>query len=199
MKTLVCIGDSLVEGEGDELNLGGWVGRLAQKLPGYNGIDDGRAWRVFNLGIGGNTIRDVKYRSGEVVVREPEVIVVGCGGNDVRYTSGETWDGLPEHNLSLALTQAAWTDTLAILTKMCPLVAVIGRYPVKYTSTKEEDCVKHNAFIEAQCRIAGAVYIAPPAFLADSGNISHGSHPNAAGYALYSDYVFTNLSQLNWI
>ena len=39
MKTLVCIGDSLVEGEGDELALGGWVGRVAPE----KGLEDAAA------------------------------------------------------------------------------------------------------------------------------------------------------------
>lgn len=38
MPTIVCIGDSIVEGEGDELGLSGWAGRLQQKILILNNV-----------------------------------------------------------------------------------------------------------------------------------------------------------------
>jgi len=76
---IVVLGGSSVYGEGDPAG-GGFVGRF-------------RAWfeprdpanRVFNLGVGGDTIGDLARRGPrEVSVRRPELIVLYPGFNDIR-------------------------------------------------------------------------------------------------------------------
>ena len=85
---LICIGDSIVEGEGDDAKLGGWVGRIASKLP-FNHGD----YRTYNLGIAGNTITEVWHRVDEVYIRDPDIVILGYD-----IIAGKIYDKLNELN-----------------------------------------------------------------------------------------------------
>ncbi len=59
MATIVCIGDSIVEGEGDELGLSGWAGRIQHKMLKDSKVGENR---VYNLGMGMETSVDIMHR-----------------------------------------------------------------------------------------------------------------------------------------
>lgn len=75
---VAAIGDSLIYGRHDPA--GGWVGRCRELLE--------KRWpngAMFNLGIGGETVIDVRNRFRiELEPREPNCVVVGVGTNDSR-------------------------------------------------------------------------------------------------------------------
>lgn len=75
-----CIGDSVILGRIDPVNQG-WVGLLrswhVKRNPSSN--------MVYNLGIGGNTSRDILKRfSFECESRKLDAIIIGYGLNDMR-------------------------------------------------------------------------------------------------------------------
>jgi lysophospholipase L1-like esterase len=75
-KRIVFVGNSFVEGVGDDVS-GGWTRRLAEELP--------PSWTAIHTGIGGDNIRSVLNRfSEDVLVHEPDVIVMEVGINDSR-------------------------------------------------------------------------------------------------------------------
>lgn len=200
MKTLVCIGDSIVEGEGDELGLGGWVGRLAQKKPpqgGQGGV------RVFNLGIGGNTIRDVNYRLGEVLVRKPDMVLLGCGGNDVKKYLMP--DGTYEPCLADYQVKKNWDEVLDKLSRMASRFAVLGGHNItdpKFDEAvviRHKDKAEHMLFVKDLCQSKNISFIEPVRYEVTEGMFSHGSHPNAAGYDIYTEQVYKHLQQLGWL
>lgn len=81
----ICfVGDSLVNGTGDETALG-WAGRLC--------VAAGAAVTYYNLGIRGNTSKDISLRwKNECALRLPEScdgrIVISCGVNDTVIVNG---------------------------------------------------------------------------------------------------------------
>ena len=84
----ICfVGDSFVNGTGDETSLG-WVGRLCAAARNYE-----RAITCYNLGIRGNTSADILQRwEQECALRLPEHcdrrIVLSCGVNDMVQLNG---------------------------------------------------------------------------------------------------------------
>lgn len=81
MAQILVFGDSIVS---DELYLGFdcWVTRL-RKL-----VNEKEETSVFNLGIVGDTTKDLLKRMGcECEAREPEIIIIRIGGNDSRFNN----------------------------------------------------------------------------------------------------------------
>lgn len=84
MPTIVCIGDSIVEGEGDESGQGGWVGRLHKKILKGSKISDKN--RVYNLGMGMETSVDLLHRFfSEVLYRRPDILILQAAHGDFRH------------------------------------------------------------------------------------------------------------------
>ena len=82
MVTIVCLGDSIVEGEGDELGLSGWAGRLQQKILKGSKVGENR---VYNLGTGMETSIDLMHRFfSEVLYRDPDIIIMQAAHGDSR-------------------------------------------------------------------------------------------------------------------
>lgn len=80
---IVAIGDSHIYGRLDAVN-GGWIGQLRRRLEGTYPQS-----AMFNLGIGGETTKDVLNRiKSELEPRKPNAIIIGVGTNDARRRGG---------------------------------------------------------------------------------------------------------------
>ncbi|TXC93190.1 SGNH/GDSL hydrolase family protein [Metabacillus litoralis] len=81
---LVGIGDSLTKGVGDEAKLGGYFGRVTEKLKQQDNIKD---VKVKNFGVKGHKTTNLqkKLNDEEVIkgIKEADVIVMTIGGNDI--------------------------------------------------------------------------------------------------------------------
>lgn len=71
-KMVVAFGDSLVYGTGSSAG-GGFVALVSREL----GVP------IENLGVPGNTTLDALKRLDEVITRNPDIVIVLLGGNDV--------------------------------------------------------------------------------------------------------------------
>lgn len=199
MKTLVAIGDSLVEGEGDELKLGGWVGRVGQKLTPNLG-HQAKGWRYYNLGIGGDTIRDVHKRLGEVMARDPDVVIVGCGANDVVGGDKQALFMLDQY-------EKIWDEVLTKLKALVPNVMVVmgfvARDTTVYAPNWRADYVEafqtHEQRVMALCAAKGITLIQLSKDFGVPELLSHGVHYNARGYDALAQMVFEVLDESNWI
>ncbi len=189
MKSLVCIGDSLVEGEGDELSLGGWTGRVARELaPNLGRGTDG--WQVYNLGIGGHCIKDIEARLGEVLVRNPDVVVIGCGANDVMGADAQAMVRLGEY-------QQAWERVLrkvkAIVQHTVVLFGFCARDTGVYESNWRKDFVPvfkaHEEAVMDICRTLDVTFIQLTKDFADKEILLDGLHYNAKGYDVVARLV----------
>lgn len=194
---LVCIGDSIVEGEGDEQRLGGWVGRLAVELS--------TAFQVFNLGIDGDTIRDIRYRFGEVLVRKPDYIILGCGTNDVKfYGNNLAHYTNKEFAISSYASHESWEMVLdQALVSAKKGILIVGMHPRLEEHNMSERAVENsevnalNAFIEKLCNDKNIPFLSFSDFPAD-GYID-GSHLSGKGYADYADRIHTKIKSLGWV
>lgn len=199
MKTLVCFGDSFVEGEGDDLNIGGWVGRISARMGPHKGRG-GDGWRIYNLGVSGDTINRAFYRVGEVVLREPNVVVFGCGTNDLTRYTENVWEGGAEYRACKRDTWDFWRLTLSALTRLCPKVLVYGRFDHDVIGrAKKDDSVALNAYIQELCAEFCAEYMASPVELGDPAYLSHGTHPNAKGYDVLAAAIEGKLKGVGWL
>lgn len=201
LKTIVCIGDSIVEGEGDGARRDGWVGRLREKLA-YNGGRESDGWKVYNLGIGGDTIRDIELRLGEVLARQPDLVIIGCCTNDiVEYREGEQWHPkVPQY-----IRQRSWSRVL------CKLKGITGKVLVTPGVVATQDRISddyrlrleslngHIGFISSATAQAGLAFVTVPLELAREDLLSHTLHWNGKGYDAMANLVYKQLQQLNWI
>jgi lysophospholipase L1-like esterase len=195
MKTIVCIGDSLVEGEGDASGLDGWVGRLRHKWQGDH--------RVFNLGLGGDTIRDIGYRLGEMLVRGPHIVILGCATNDVsiyREPAGEQPKLSDSHRLRY------WPLVVEKIKSICPhLLVTPGMYLEKdYIGEdggglRQTNFNDHVAFIGRTAAQHGVEFLPLDAGFGKTELRAHGVHWNSAGYDKLSDLIFNKLTNLGWL
>src|SRR5438105_4369403 len=118
---IVAIGDSIIYGRLDSQE-SGWTGMLRVWLESH--IDDTSA--VFNLGIGGNTSRDVLERVPvEVEPRSPNCVVVGIGTNDSRRQDADSPTELPVEdfadNVRKIIKAVAAPDRLILVAGLLPV------------------------------------------------------------------------------
>ncbi|MDK2970693.1 MAG: acyl-CoA thioesterase [Candidatus Sumerlaeota bacterium] len=160
--TIVALGDSLTFGYG-----------LApeQSYPAQLAARLGRP--VINAGINGNTTEDALRRlDQDVLARDPAVVLVCLGGNDMR----QKWD--------LERTMANLREITERLQASGALVVLIGIEGDGLIYSNDQ-----GEAYEALAREKGAVYV--PNML--KGVLGHPSlmhdplHPNAAGYEKFVD------------
>ncbi len=77
-KRIVALGASTCFGTGDTLG-GGFVGRFKNW---YENASEDIYFRVYNLGIPGDLVEDIKNRIDEVEKRRPQLIILQVGCND---------------------------------------------------------------------------------------------------------------------
>ncbi|WP_226666734.1 SGNH/GDSL hydrolase family protein [Metabacillus litoralis] len=81
---MVGIGDSLTKGVGDEAKLGGYFGRITEKLETQDNIKE---VNVMNFGVKGHKTSNLqkKLKDKEVIngIKEADIIVMTIGGNDI--------------------------------------------------------------------------------------------------------------------
>lgn len=213
---IICLGDSITEGIGDEEVKGGWVGRLAEKIATDLTSPD---LTVHNLGIAGNTSLDIKNRLyQEVLPRAAEIVVIAAGVND---TARRLWpdDGGPK--LSLNFAKEIWTDIVreASRIKNCefiflsPLPVNEEKLPIVYMPEDDQDKgndiknVDVKAYVQMQRQAvekAGLIYFDLYEYLENNEAVysqyidalPDGLHPNAKGYQLLCDLIYERLTSL---
>lgn len=202
MRTIVCIGDSIVEGEGDASGFDGWVGRLRDRLD-HNHGDNAPGWRVFNLGLGGDTIRDIGYRLGELLTRNPYVVVLGCATNDVSAYASKA--GL-QPKLSDSHRLKYWPVITEKLKAICPRLLITPGMFIEEDYVNEdggglrkEVLDDHIAFIGQVAAQHGAEFLPLDDSFGDKKFRAHGVHWNEAGYDKLANLVIDRLDDLGWI
>lgn len=85
-KTILCIGDSIVEGYPYDLEAS-WVSHAEQHW--NQGEETQRDDLWINAGISGQLTSEIRFRLGSVLIRyEPDLVVLSCGTNDFIFLDG---------------------------------------------------------------------------------------------------------------
>lgn len=179
---IVVFGDSITQGY-DDYEAGGWVNRLFRALSARQDTGNLDYISVFNLGIDGNTTRDVKARIAvELKARvsiEKTITMFDIGGNDAapRGVDGTAVVPLSE-----------FTDNYATLLREARTYG-----PVVCLGLHESDGVvsetvtaQYDEVIEGLAKQYGAHFISMRGILgADFAALTYdGDHPSPAGHEL---------------
>lgn len=201
---VVAIGDSVVYGRVDPA-AGGWVSLLRARLDEISPTDTA----VFNLGIGGNTSRDVVERVDEIARREPSFVVVGVGTNDARRRGVPTAPlnvppGEYEDNVARTVDAVRASGAVPVVFGLHPLddSRPPGLYGFFHVS---EDQADYDCRLQDLCRASSTIYLPIWAALSGSDDRSLAArsslmfdriHPNGDGHRAMFEHMLPRLSDL---
>lgn len=122
-KTIAVLGDSISNGYFDEEGLG-WIARLSRKL----NAEKPNGFFFCNHAISGDTIQDIYYRLGALLVKnDTDIVFIAVGVNDTyRFGSREAPPAM-----ALELRREYWTRTLEAALRLTPEVYVFLPLPVE--------------------------------------------------------------------
>ncbi len=191
----ICfVGESFVNGTGDPECLG-WAGRIC-----VNANKKGYDITYYNLGVRRETSAELRSRwLREATYRLPKEydgrIIFSFGVNDTTLENGKT---RVEFNESI-------TNTREILSEARELYPVLMVSPVPITEREQNcriaDLSKHFAWV---CHELDVPYLDVFSMLEksniwmDEARANDGSHPKAAGYAVFAEIVQSWEAWLNW-
>ncbi|MCX6050856.1 MAG: SGNH/GDSL hydrolase family protein [Chloroflexi bacterium] len=217
--TYVALGDSLTEGDGDELALGGFPGRLLEDLQTLRAGST-----LANLGKSGwtsdNLISGVEGQAGELdqavallnqakAAGHPRIATVWIGSNDLWYlyeygnpTPADETQDLAHftNNLETILSQLQATGASILIAlgddQAQRPVAISGAFPG--TSAAEltlmsEQVARYNSAIRTSAAAHNAAivdFFHTTIFTNPATLADDGNHPNAAGYAAITEQWF---------
>ena len=186
----ICfVGDSFVNGTGDETALG-WAGRLSAAANAR-----GTPVTYYNLGIRRNTSRDILLRwENECALRLPEScdgrVVLSCGVNDTVIENGSV-------RIRPEESRANVREILRGAKKY--KVLMLGPPPVGEGEQNERIMALSQAFAH-EAKALGVPYIDFFTWLASDAAYRHevssndGSHPRSGGYAKMAHIVLSSPS-----
>lgn len=172
---IACFGDSIVHGGCDD-ERGGWVTRLRCDFA-RRGLGD----HVFNLGLGGDSSRDIRGRlADEMRARLGHVdrVLVSCGTNDVLFAAKRTSEDEYRDNIQDIVGQVRRLGKQPILCTVTPWD------PARNAGIGPEQLARRlrgNDFIRGLCASEGILCLdLAEAFpLCD---LVDGVHPGPAGH-----------------
>lgn len=201
---IIAVGDSLIYGFGDPIG-GGWVERLRRQWM----AEDSPGHALYNLGIRGNGVAQVKDRleqeflqRGEVRNRLPDLLILSVGVNDSPKV------GRPDgRNLTdFALFQSQMASLLDEAQQLCQVVFV-GMVPIDEARMPFLDCLyyshaeqyRYKEATKRACLSRQIPYLDIFDLWMKRGDnwreerlTSDGLHPNVRGYQILLEDV------LNW-
>ncbi|MDR1361537.1 MAG: SGNH/GDSL hydrolase family protein, partial [Rickettsiales bacterium] len=202
---ICALGDSITNGYWDD-TFQGWFGRLAERISKEHPFKSGSKFGFCNCAYDGDRITDSFHRlSGEVLNREPDVLLIMIGDNDILRS--------PNPDSPVALTEYArreyWNRMLDLAQKSIDKIVVFGMIP--HINENEickgwydnfycfnKDKKEYNDFIENICRSRGIDFVNNwdnwtgdlKEFYEDN------QHPNAKGHQKLADEAFAALKKL---
>lgn len=207
---IVCLGDSITEGLGDERGIG-WVGRLtahlAQTWPSR--------WHVNNLGVAGDTCIDIRHRLlTEVFPRAPARLVISAGVND---TTQRLWPAAAGEKVDPSYARDIWRQIFTALKTQGTRCLILGLAPVDETKLPLVYCPydeldrghdarnarieRYEAMLKQEAELAGFPFVPLFTKLAASPYsrcLPDGLHPNGAGYDLLAAEILLASDRLNF-
>lgn len=172
---VVALGDSLTFGYGVP-NSQSYPTLLANKT----------GWHIINAGVNGDTTKKVLKRLDDVIAKQPALVLLGIGGNDVlRRIAPET----TKANL-LEIVQKLQENQISVVLIAQPHLSVSILFGKAHDNPVYQDIAKQKQlplFAEAWSQI-----------LSDDSLKSDQIHANAQGYALFADKFYAYLQEIGY-
>lgn len=205
MTCIVCIGDSIVEGEGDESGKSGWVGRLQQQMLKKTQVGENR---VYNLGVGMETSMDLRHRLySEVLYREPDVIILQSAHGDSR--SMVNLAGKEEFEVGKGARLRVYNRMLDYLANSGKKVLILGLNPIsqktkfkKSAPQRAQHIESYNKGMKQLCEDYGLPFLDPRDIFKEhklEDLYRDGLHPNSKGYDLMFEKIYKKLQELEYV
>jgi lysophospholipase L1-like esterase len=203
--TIVCIGDSIVEGEGDESGQGGWAGRLQKKVLTGSRVGENR---VYNLGMGMETSMDLLHRFfSEVLYRNPDIIIIQAAHGDSRSMLNN--DDEEEFEIRKGARLRSYRRIFEYLESSGVKSLILGLNPVLVTNENEKlagnranHVESNNRGISKLCAEYGLAFLDPRDIFSQH-NLHDlyvdSIHPNAKGYDLMYESIKVRLEELGYL
>jgi acyl-CoA thioesterase I len=194
---IFVIGDSIVFGKKD--SLGGWVDRLKIKLNQVAATDNNFSANVYNLGIPGDTSKNLLNRfSNEILIRNefyPDrkaILFIAFGANDAAFNkeSNEFKVEPSEYRINIlnCIKLAKKDSILPILLNITPVLPAVADKPDKYGNSRSSDHIqKYNLILDEISKLEGIELInLHEKFKTDTIKLicNDGLHPNSNGHEL---------------
>ena len=205
MVKIVCIGDSIVEGEGDELGLSGWAGRLQQKILKNSKVGGNR---VYNLGMGMETSLDLLHRFfSEVLYRNPDVIILQAAHGDSRTMINNAKE--EEFEIGKGARLRVYHRLFTHLSQSKKNILILGLNPFSMNTSfkkaaprRAKHIESHNRGIKKLCKQYNLLFLDPRDIFKDvklEDYYVDGLHPNSKGYELMFKAIYNELKGLKYI
>jgi len=205
MVTIVCIGDSIVEGEGDESGQNGWVGRLQRKILKNSKVGESR---VYNLGMGMETSIDLLHRFfSEVLYRNPDIIILQASHGDSRTRLNKA--GEEEFEIGKGARMRMYERLLDYLSRSGKKVLILGLNPISMNVKFKKAVPQRAAHIESHNRGLKRLCVEYTIPFLDPREIfkgkplenlyADGLHPNSKGYELMFKAIYSKLVGLKYL
>jgi len=205
MATIVCIGDSVVEGEGDESGQSGWAGRLQKKILKGSKVGENR---VYNLGMGMETSVDLLHRFfSEVLYRNPDIIILQAAHGDSRLMLNNLQ--VKEFEIGKGARLRCYHKLFTYLSQSKKKVLILGLNPrslikssKKYILQRAKHIESHNRGLRRLCGEYQLPFLDPRDIFAGKKLEDYyvdSLHPNAKGYDLMFKAIYKKLVELKYI
>ncbi len=207
MTIIACLGDSITEGVGDSLGIG-WVGRLNSYLQDKQPDEH----TIYNLGISGDrTLGAMNRYFSEVMIRNPDIVLIAIGTNDCQRTGDETPDERTSGKARLFYQWQKWEKHLC---SDLHKVIVIGVLPsdesfMPYTDPAKpntwyltKDLEDYNQDLQEFCAIRDIPFInlwEKWSARMSKTHLCDGLHPNDDGYDFMAEEIKDFLEENNYI
>lgn len=199
MTKILIFGDSITQGFWDEE--GGWADRLKKELMKKGGDNDDNYFSVFNLGISGDTSKEVlgrfesetKQRLGELEADEKVIFIVAIGSNDSTYNNILKSNIISKEDFKLNISniiklsksfngEIIFLDCLPVDESLVSPIPWLPDY-----SYKNKDIKEYNSIIGEICKKEKVKLIKLHEAFSNVGHedlLQDGAHPNSKGHEL---------------
>ncbi|WP_367110903.1 GDSL-type esterase/lipase family protein [uncultured Psychrobacter sp.] len=173
---VIALGDSLTYGYGASPN---------EAYPALLASMTG--WRVLNAGVNGNTSADVLARTDTVVAQNPDLVLLGVGGNDVL------------RQISPVTTSANITATIGKF-KAANIPVVLIAEPYFSSSILFGKASDNPIYKDIAKREKVSLYPKCWSEVISNDRLkSDQIHPNAAGYRYFAEGLYGYLQEEGWV
>lgn len=208
--SVVALGDSLTEGVGDELNKGGYVGRLTTHMSGWKGV---RNVQLENLAKRGRRsdqllkqLKEDEY--SKTALMGADIIVLTVGGNDMmkivkRDLFNLTKEPFYEELVNFEERMLNTVNEIRLSNARAPII-LPGLYNPFSLVTDEVNGFQEiigdwNSVLEGVAELDGNACYVPVTDLFESNQnmVYHKDffHPNGYGYQLMADRIIESLGE----